>query len=335
VRVADFQPQGLFRALTFIDLYGVDEDTAIETLKAGIQTGRVKPQTRPGFPGPSSSSRPSYPGASMPQGFLRRAAPSAPRAKEPMAINPVYLAAQLDKDDQAQHMFDLIPSPSDLFQDRRRTFGFLVSGAEVHWPQAVNFKAAYGLEEPGSRDPAPEIRPLKHQESRSRLTAEDYLWRLVAAELDCKATPSAIIRALSRPPSKILYRELSVGEVERPELLHGLLAAWGDLPLPKSAPPHLLLLIDNDTDPAAAVDGGPLVQKLASLAPESEPKPWLLPALRPATPAQASDWLKYHIAESLRGDVRKELDAVFADTSEVPHGVLRDRLVALLNQYDL
>jgi hypothetical protein len=51
VRVRKCQPEGLLGPIVYIDLVGLDEQTARERLLAGVQRGRTKPKTPPTFPG--------------------------------------------------------------------------------------------------------------------------------------------------------------------------------------------------------------------------------------------------------------------------------------------
>ncbi|MBI5305052.1 MAG: toll/interleukin-1 receptor domain-containing protein [Chloroflexi bacterium] len=50
VRVRDFQPDGLFRAIVYIDLVNLDENSARATLLARIKHTRAKPASAPKFP---------------------------------------------------------------------------------------------------------------------------------------------------------------------------------------------------------------------------------------------------------------------------------------------
>ncbi|WP_322770676.1 TIR domain-containing protein, partial [Frankia sp. Cr1] len=64
VRVADCQPTGLLRSITYIDLVGRDETAAADTLLTGITgsvEGRAKPAVAPPFPG--AAARPAFPGS--------------------------------------------------------------------------------------------------------------------------------------------------------------------------------------------------------------------------------------------------------------------------------
>ena len=64
IRVRDFQPDGLFRAIVYIDLVNLDETAARETLLARIQSRvsgqRAKPATAPQFPAPPSAPAPKH-----------------------------------------------------------------------------------------------------------------------------------------------------------------------------------------------------------------------------------------------------------------------------------
>jgi tetratricopeptide (TPR) repeat protein len=70
VRVADFKPPGLFAANTYIDLVGLDADTAkgklLTQIEFIVKGKRLKPDAKPAFPGMDSpvtrSARPPFPG---------------------------------------------------------------------------------------------------------------------------------------------------------------------------------------------------------------------------------------------------------------------------------
>jgi hypothetical protein len=65
VRVRDCQPEGLLRTLARIDLAGLDEPAAKQTLLASIRAERLKPSTSPRFPGDAArrpSPAPRFPG---------------------------------------------------------------------------------------------------------------------------------------------------------------------------------------------------------------------------------------------------------------------------------
>lgn len=66
VRVRECDLTGLFNQIIYVDLVGKDETEARKALLSGIQRGRAKPLTKPGFPGDvprSVSEHPSFPGA--------------------------------------------------------------------------------------------------------------------------------------------------------------------------------------------------------------------------------------------------------------------------------
>ncbi len=63
VRIADFAPEGLLKAIVYIDLVGKKEHEARQELIDGIAPGRAKPKTQPSFPGPAEAS-PRFPGLS-------------------------------------------------------------------------------------------------------------------------------------------------------------------------------------------------------------------------------------------------------------------------------
>ena len=78
VRVVDFKPPGLFKAINYIDLVGLD-NAAAEKLLLGkveqiVKGKRGKPATRPSFPGtaqpPTAGKRPPFPGTQTQREFV-------------------------------------------------------------------------------------------------------------------------------------------------------------------------------------------------------------------------------------------------------------------------
>jgi len=62
VRVRECELEGLLPQIIYIDLVGLDEVAAKETLLAGVRRGRAKPSVAPGFPGAVPRSVPEQPG---------------------------------------------------------------------------------------------------------------------------------------------------------------------------------------------------------------------------------------------------------------------------------
>ena len=67
VRVREFKPEGLLGPIIYIDLVGLDEETARESLIAGVKKRRAKPSSPPRFPGAAPPKEaPRFPGALPP-----------------------------------------------------------------------------------------------------------------------------------------------------------------------------------------------------------------------------------------------------------------------------
>ncbi len=65
VRVRECELHGLLSQVVYIDLAGLEEGAAKETLLAGVERGRAKPTAEPGFPGAVEhivSEQPGFPG---------------------------------------------------------------------------------------------------------------------------------------------------------------------------------------------------------------------------------------------------------------------------------
>jgi hypothetical protein len=85
VRVLDCKPAGLLASIGYIDLVGLDEQTALAKLLQSIKGERAKPTSAPGFPGSAPSSASTHPatGTSTPPPF------PTPASKNPLASKPV------------------------------------------------------------------------------------------------------------------------------------------------------------------------------------------------------------------------------------------------------
>jgi hypothetical protein len=75
VRVRAYDPDGLWKALIYIDLVDLDEETARLRLIEGLSTGRAKPSQAPRFPGSASAA--AHAGAPFP-GRAEAVEPSPP-----------------------------------------------------------------------------------------------------------------------------------------------------------------------------------------------------------------------------------------------------------------
>jgi tetratricopeptide (TPR) repeat protein len=62
VRVADFQPSGVFANRIYVDLVGLDEQAAVARLRAAVTSGRAKPTGHLPYPGKQHPEGPRFPG---------------------------------------------------------------------------------------------------------------------------------------------------------------------------------------------------------------------------------------------------------------------------------
>lgn len=88
IRVRRCSPRGLLAQLVRIDLLGLDEAAAKETLLAGVKRGRTKPTTAPAFPGGTRRRKPSFPGTATPAAAPRKGAAKPSVAKGAAASIP-------------------------------------------------------------------------------------------------------------------------------------------------------------------------------------------------------------------------------------------------------
>lgn len=62
VKVRECQPDGLLKAVPYVNLVGLDEAAARQRLLEGVKCGRAKPESEPDFPGHPRRIEPSFPG---------------------------------------------------------------------------------------------------------------------------------------------------------------------------------------------------------------------------------------------------------------------------------
>lgn len=63
IRVRECELKGLLKPIIYIDLFGLEENTAKEALLKGVQRKRAKPEGAPAFPQKPSHKPPRFPGA--------------------------------------------------------------------------------------------------------------------------------------------------------------------------------------------------------------------------------------------------------------------------------
>jgi hypothetical protein len=100
VRIREYSTKGLLPQVVYIDLVGLDEAAATETLLAGVRRERAKPKNVPAFPGVAQrvvSEQPRFPSVLPQQSLIERA--KADRTDE-LALDELILQAiiNLSKD---------------------------------------------------------------------------------------------------------------------------------------------------------------------------------------------------------------------------------------------
>jgi tetratricopeptide (TPR) repeat protein len=108
VRVRKVKPDGLLKAVVYIDLVGLDEPAARERLLKGLARGRAKPAMQPIFPG---GLRPRFPGEpvpppgpedaraqlqSLPEDEIPEPGPLPPGSHMPLSRNPLFVGREDD-----------------------------------------------------------------------------------------------------------------------------------------------------------------------------------------------------------------------------------------------
>ncbi len=131
VRVRECQPEGLLRQIVYIDLVGLDEQSAKERLLQGVKSERAKPSAPPRYPGhvhDIPASRPIFPGPPP---------PTATATQTPSRPKPWMLAAMIDKKPQLSHICDI---PRDT-----RPLAYFLIGHQIEWPEALAYRLALDI----------------------------------------------------------------------------------------------------------------------------------------------------------------------------------------------
>lgn len=108
VRVREMEPNGLLKAVVYIDLVGLNEPAARERLLKGLARGRTKPVEKPAFPG---SPRPRFPGepiaspdpeearrqiGNLTEDEIPEPGPLPPGSHMPLSRNPLFVGREDD-----------------------------------------------------------------------------------------------------------------------------------------------------------------------------------------------------------------------------------------------
>lgn len=115
VRVEPCELKGLLGQIVYIDLVGLDEETARERLLAGLELGRARPTTPPPFPG---KIRPEFPGigplfdpeiaaerlAAMLPDEIPEPGLLPPGSRMPLSRNPLFVGREEDLRTLARHL---------------------------------------------------------------------------------------------------------------------------------------------------------------------------------------------------------------------------------------
>ena len=115
VRVDECDLEGLLPQIVYVDLVGIDEQTAAAKLIDAVTPGRKKPTVKPRFPGAATqpaSSAPPFPGASAPAARRRRTA--LPRSESYLFVNvPPMPTHFLGRDELLAAMVERLMSGTD------------------------------------------------------------------------------------------------------------------------------------------------------------------------------------------------------------------------------
>lgn len=312
---------GLLAAINYIDLVGIDLETAKQKLLQSIEGKRLKPNTEP---------IPSF---------------HQEQPNKTLKITNNYTLAeyeigQLNRAAQFQHFKGRILE--ECCSRQRKTLGFILAGPEQEWPVAIRFRLAHLLEKVliGDSKHAPSLKKLnadlgltnEPEELQKLATVENYsqyLWDLLGDVLTCQREQTALQERLSQlPECHIFYREALREEINAPNFLANLLSAWEDLQLHPSSKSHFLLLICEIAPQQFSQE-----QIIAALQ-QHNLEQALLPQLRsPNYHADIKDWIKLYIDnDTLRDSISEALKA-FTEQPDIPMITLKKVLKPLIERY--
>jgi hypothetical protein len=338
IRVKPCELPGLLHSIVYIDLVGVDETEAHQRLLDGVRLERKKPSASPPFP---STARPAYPGTDQEK-------PPSGSSGKTNVLNPEFAAAMLDKECQVTHVMNI--APKDIRLRNGKTIGLVLSGHSNEWPEAVRYKLAYKLMPKDTGRHGVVFFPLQG-ESEDNLMAGEFLRQLLASNLHCGESETALAAELAPPDPEhqkphIFYRVLSPQEAKNHGWLVEILQAWNDLGLhlPPHSPSHFLILIH--IHPVMEKQGG-----LFSFWRRDDIQTWLeamthalkpcellnslLPKLESPKRDEVPSWAFNHLPENIKDEIQEKVEAVFGDQNAKPHGELKKHIVDLLRPHAL
>lgn len=304
---------GLLVAINYIDIVGIDRETAKQKLLQGVKGERLKPATEPT---PSFHLQPN----------------EKIKAPNNFAIAE-YKIGQLNRTTQYKHFKAHIPKECCLQQGK--PFGFILAGPEQEWPVAIRFRLAYLLEKVLIGD-------SKHMPNFVRLNTDlglanepvendnQYLWDLLGDALNCQREQTALQEKLSQlPECHIFFREALQEEINAPNFLANLLSAWKNLQLHPSSKSHFLLFICEIDNPQQSWQ-----EQIASALQQSNIEQALLPQLQSLNyHGDIKDWIKLNIDNDTLRDSISEALAEFAQQADIPLIKLKKILKPLIERY--
>lgn len=219
---------GLLATINYIDLVGIDRETAKQKLLRGIEGKRLKPATEP-----------------IPN--FHQEQPNKTLKVTNNYTLAEYKIGQLNRVAQFEHFKDYILKECCLQQGK--PLGFILAGPEQEWPVAIRFRLAHLLEKVLISDSkhAPILVKLDADLDLTNEAIENYsqyLWDLLGDALTCQREQTILQERLSQlSECRIFYREALQEEINAPNFLANLLSAWKNLQLYASSKSHFLLLI--------------------------------------------------------------------------------------------
>lgn len=313
---------GLLAAINYIDMVGIDRETAKQKLLQGIEGKRSKPTTEP-----------------TPSFHLQRPNETLKALDKYTAAE--YKIGQLNRTAQLQHFRTHISKECRLHQGK--TFGFILAGSGQEWPVAIRFRLFHLLQKILVDDSkhAPVLVKLDADFGLTNEPAElekfakvenysQYLWDLLGSALNWQQEQTALQERLSQlDECHIFYREVIKEEIKAGDFLTNLLTAWAKLQLHSSSKSHFLLFICEIDSPQQLSQE----QTTAALR-QCNLEQALLPKLcSPNYHDDIKNWIKLYIDnDTLRDSIDEALKG-FVEQPNIPMITLKRALKPLIERY--
>lgn len=328
-------------AVRTIDLYLYsDERQALDCLLRGIGKQRGKSLKAPFFPGQvqmPQAGKPFFPGSISEQSITSEA--RVLNRKE--SVHPLYKLGQFDRRPQRNHLQSYLSvSSSNALHD-----GFIVYGPPQEWPEGIQYKLANLLQILKKQLINPIDIALDLDFSGFESEPTEFLWLLLANNLNCDSNELAVKSRLEQEKDKhlLLIWKLRPEQMKNQRFLVELLSIWKSLQLQPGARRHYLLMICRSD----YIEEKSLFSRIwrkssqswreamESLLKTHNQEKVLLPILETPNPHEhIGPWLESHIKDpELASKIQEKFDEKFSKSSAVPLNEIKNTLEPVLKNH--